>query len=124
MSLTSIFGLFILGLLAGYFSGLVGVGGGVIIVPALVFFFGFSQHAAQGTTLGLLVPPVGILAAYHYYQKGLIDVRTSLIICAGFVLGGYLGGKAAIGISESMLRKIFGLTLVVLGIKMVLQELK
>lgn len=113
-----IIGLLLLGILAGYFSGLVGIGGGVIIVPALVFLFGFSQHAAQGTTLALLVPPIGILAALSYYQKGYVDIKTAAIICVGFLVGGYVGGKLAVGLSESVLKKTFAITLIALGIKM------
>ena len=78
----------LLGLLAGIFSGLIGVGGGVIIVPALVFLFGLSQHQAQGTTLALLVPPIGLLAAWTYYKEGHVDLKIAGLICVGFFLGG------------------------------------
>lgn len=118
MNLFAMFGLLLLGLIAGYFSGLVGIGGGVIIVPALVFLFGFNQHTAQGTTLALLVPPIGILAALSYYQKGYVDIKTAIIICIGFVVGGYLGGKLAVGLSESVLKKTFAITLIAIGVKM------
>jgi len=77
----------LLGLAAGILSGLIGIGGGMIIVPALVFLFGFSQHLAQGTTLALLVPPIGILAAWTYYQQGYVDLHTAAYICAGFFFG-------------------------------------
>lgn len=118
MNILVVIGLLLLGLIAGYFSGLVGIGGGVIIVPALVFLFGFSEHTAQGTTLALLIPPIGILAALSYYHKGYVDIKTALIICIGFVIGGYLGGKMAVGFSESILKRIFAITLIVLGAKM------
>ncbi len=118
MSLITIIGLFAVGITAGYFSGLVGIGGGVIIVPALILFFGFHQHLAQGTTLALLVPPIGILAVWRYYREGFVDVRTALMICIGFIIGGYLGSITAIGISEDTLRKIFAGVLIILGIKM------
>lgn len=111
-------GLLILGIFAGYFSGLVGIGGGVIIVPALVLIFGFSQHTAQGTTLALLIPPIGIFAFLSYYQKGFVDIKSAIIICIGFILGGLLGGKMAVEISESVLRKIFAILLILLGIRM------
>jgi len=111
-----LFGLLLLGIFAGYFSGLVGIGGGIIIVPALVLLFGFSQHTAQGTTLALLIPPIGILALISYYQKGYVDVKSAVIICIGFVIGGYLGGRMAIGFSEDLLKKIFAIILIALGV--------
>ena len=77
------------GLLVGVLSGMVGVGGGIILVPILVIFFGFSQHTAQGTSTAMLLPPIGILAAWTYYQKGMVDVKAAALMCAGFVLVGY-----------------------------------
>lgn len=118
MSTLVIIGLLVLGIIAGYFSGLVGIGGGVIIVPALVLLFGFTQYAAQGTTLALLVPPIGILAVWKYYQKGFVDIKTASIICIGFVIGGYIGSITAVNIPQDTLRKIFAVLLVILGIKM------
>lgn len=115
-NLVFILGLLLLGMVAGYFSGLVGIGGGIIIVPALILLFGFSQHAAQGTTLALLIPPIGILAVISYFQKGYVDVKSAIIICIGFVIGGYLGGKMAINISEEVLKKIFAVALVTVGV--------
>ncbi len=113
-------GLLILGLIAGYFSGLVGVGGGIIIVPTLVLLFGFTQHTAQGTTLALLIPPIGIFAAWEYYQKGFVDIKTAAIICAGFIIGGYFGGLTAVNIPQEILKKVFASVLIGVGIKMLL----
>src|SRR6476659_10448299 len=93
MSLHVIILLILIGFAAGTLSGLVGVGGGIIIVPALVFFLGFSQQAAQGTSLGLLLLPAGILAVINYYNKGFIDLKVVGIMCAAFVFGGWLGSK-------------------------------
>lgn len=118
MSAVVIIALFILGIVAGYFSGLVGIGGGVIIVPTLVLLFGFSQYTAQGTTLALLIPPIGILAVWKYYQKGFVDIKTASIICVGFIVGGYLGSLTAVNIAQDTLRKIFAILLIGLGIKM------
>src|ERR1044072_790552 len=101
----------IIGLLAGMLSGLIGVGGGIIIVPALVFFLGFSQKEAQGTSLGLLLLPIGILAVINYYQKGFIDVKIVGIMAVAFVLGGWLGSKLALAISEAALKRIFAIVL-------------
>ena len=111
MTLQLIILLVIIGLAAGVLSGLVGVGGGIIIVPALVFFLGFTQHEAQGTSLGLLLLPVGILAVLNYYNKGYIDVRVVLVMCAAFVLGGWLGSKLALSLSQEVIRKIFAVVL-------------
>jgi len=111
-------GLLLVGLIAGYFSGLIGIGGGVIIVPALVLLFGFTEHTAQGTTLALLVPPIGILAVMSYYQKGYVDIKTAIIICIGFVVGGFIGGKMAVSINETTLRKVFAVVLILLGARM------
>ncbi len=115
-NLVFILGLLLLGIVAGYFSGLVGIGGGIIIVPALILLFGFSQHAAQGSTLALLIPPIGILAVISYFQKGYVDVKSAIIICIGFVVGGYLGGKMAITVSEEVLKKIFAVALIAVGV--------
>jgi uncharacterized membrane protein YfcA len=113
-------GYLLLGLLAGVLSGFIGIGGGVLIVPALVFIFGFSQHQAQGTTLALLVPPVGILAAWTYYKQGFVDIRVATIIIAGFVVGSWVGARYATQISNEALGKAFGVALIVIGAKMVI----
>jgi len=108
----------ILGVLAGILSGLVGIGGGVVIVPALVFLFGFSQQSAQGTTLALMVPPIGILAAWTYYRQGHVDLKIAGFVCLGFLLGGLLGAKFASGLSNVMLERIFGIALLLISLKM------
>lgn len=108
----------VLGLVAGILSGLIGIGGGIIVVPALVFLFGFSQHSAQGTTIALMVPPIGILAAWEYYSNGMVDLKAASILCIGFVLGGYFGAKLAIGLPKYYLEKFFGLALLLVSLKM------
>jgi uncharacterized protein len=108
-----------LGLVAGVLSGLIGIGGGTIIVPALVFIFGFSQHVAQGTTLALLVPPIGLLAAWTYYREGYVDLGVAAYICAGFFLGGLAGAKMAAGLSNVLLERIFGVALLLIALKMI-----
>lgn len=110
----------LLGLVAGALSGLIGIGGGIIIVPALVFLFGFSQLKAQGTTIALMIPPIGLLAALTYYRKGYVDVTVAALVCIGFVLGGLIGANAAIGISNVVLEKIFGVILLFIALKMLL----
>jgi uncharacterized membrane protein YfcA len=109
----------ILGLVAGILSGLIGIGGGVIIVPALVFLFGLSQHEAQGTTLALLVPPIGILAAWTYYKQGFVDLKVAAFICLGFFLGGLFGAKIATSLSNVQLERIFGVALLLISLKMI-----
>ena len=109
----------LLGVLAGVFSGMIGLGGGIIIVPALVFFFGMTQHQAQGTTLALLVPPIGLLGAWVYYRQGYVDLKAAALICAGFVIGSFFGARVSVGLSEDVLQKVFGVALLLIGVKMI-----
>ena len=118
MNTETILILIVIGLAAGTLSGLVGVGGGIIIVPALVFFLGFSQQAAQGTSLGLLLLPAGILAVINYYRQGFIDLKVVGIMCAAFVLGGWLGSKLALSLSQEVVKKIFAVVLFYTAFKM------
>ena len=118
MSGQIVFILVLIGLFAGMLSGMIGVGGGIIIVPALIFFVGFTQKEAQGTSLGLLLLPIGILAVMNYYNKGLIDIKVVGIMAASFVVGGFLGSKIALAISEDALKKIFAIVLFYTGLKM------
>jgi len=110
--------LIVIGLVAGMLSGLVGVGGGIIVVPALVFFLGFNQLQAQGTSLGLLLLPVGILAVVSYYNKGFIDIRVIGIMAAAFVIGGWLGSKLAVSLPELTVKRIFAVILFYTAFKM------
>ena len=103
--------LVLIGLASGMLSGLVGVGGGIIIVPALVFFLGFSQHEAQGTSLGLLLLPVGILAVMNYYNKGYIDSKVVLVMSIAFIAGGWAGSKIALMMPELVIKRIFAIVL-------------
>lgn len=111
----------LLGLAAGVFSGLIGLGGGIIIVPALVFIFGLSQHQAQGTTLALMVPPIGLLAAWTYYQHGYVNLKIAALICIGFFLGGLLGARIATGLPSAVLEKIFGVAMLLIALKMIVK---
>jgi len=111
----------VLGVVAGMASGLIGIGGGIIVVPALIYIFGFFQHAAQGTTLAMLIPPIGLLATWAYYKQGYVNIPVAGLLCLGFVLGGYFGAKLAIGFPEVMLRKIFGVCLLVIAGYMIIK---
>ncbi len=107
------------GAVAGILAGLLGIGGAIIVVPALVFFFGMSQQQAQGTSTAFLLLPVGLLGTYVYYQRGLVNVKWALLLAAGFFLGSFVGAKVATSIPNDVLQKIFGSLLIVLGIRMV-----
>ena len=115
MSFQTIALLILVGLLAGMLSGLVGLGGGVIIVPALVFLLGFSQHQAQGTSLGILLLPAGFFAAMNYYKKGYIDIKVVFLLFIGFLVGGWLGSKISVSLPETVLKKIFAVALVLIA---------
>jgi uncharacterized protein len=111
-----------IGVAAGILAGLVGVGGGIIIVPALVYFFGMDQHTAQGTSLAVLLPPSGLFAFLGYYKAGHVDVGIALVIVAGMFLGGYIGGGWAQQISGPALRKGFAVFMVLAAVKMFFQK--
>lgn len=108
----------LLGFAVGAFSGVVGIGGGILFVPALVWLLKMDQYKAQGTSLGALLAPVGILGFLEYYRKGHADLRVALLLAVGFTVGGYFGAAAAIDVPEVWLRRIFAVTLVVVGGRM------
>jgi len=112
----------VLGVAVGIVSGMIGIGGGILIVPALVYFFHMSQHRAQGTSLGTLLAPIGILGFLVYYRAGNVDVKAAVMIAIGFALGGYFGGVWAQHVPEVVLRRAFGIVLLVAGLKMLLQK--
>jgi uncharacterized protein len=108
----------LVGIAAGVLGGLVGVGGGIIIVPALVYFIGFSQKTAQGTSLGLIMLPVGILGVLQYYKQGHVDFRVVGILAIGFLLGSYFGSKIALSLPQETIKKIFAVLMIIIAIKM------
>ncbi len=108
----------LVGVAVGMVSGVVGIGGGILFVPALVWLLGMDQHKAQGTSLGALLAPVGILAFWEYYRKGNADIRVAALLAAGFLVGSYFGAVGAQHVSEIWLRRIFAVTLVVVGGRM------
>lgn len=122
MDLTTVIILLVIGLLAGFASGMVGIGGGVVIVPALVYFLHLSQHEAQGVSIGMLLMPVGFLAAFNYYKSGNFNFSYSAIIGLSFVLGAFLGSKVSLNIDEVLMKRIFGVVMLLLSIKMILSK--
>ena len=107
-----------IGVFAGVVGGMVGIGGAILMIPALVFFMGFSQQMAQGTTLAAMIPPIGLLAAYAYYQKGFVNIPVAACIAAGFLIGGFFGGKLSVQIDATILRKGFALFLLIISVRM------
>ena len=123
MPIQEIFIILIIGLMAGVLSGLVGVGGGIILVPALVYFLHYTQHQAQGTSLGVLTFPVVILAFLTYYHEckkmnAPLDFKVIALLAVGFIVGGYFGGNLAVRIDKDVLKKIFAVILLYTAFKM------
>ena len=115
--MTTLLGLLALGLVAGMLSSMVGIGGGVVIVPALVILFAVSQKTAQGTSLAMLLPPIGIFAVINYYKAGYVDFKIAGVLCLAFIVGSYFGSKFALNLQESTLKRIFGVFLMILAVK-------
>lgn len=119
MTINEITILVCIGLAAGAFSGMFGIGGGLVMVPAMVFFLAMSQHQAQGTSLGVLVIPVAAVAAFNYYKEGELNVKYALIIGLTFVIGGYFGSKLSLGMSQLMIKRAFGVLMLVMALKLI-----
>ena len=107
-----------IGLFAGAFSGVLGIGGGIIIIPALVYFLKMSQHAAQGTTLALMLPPITLMSTYVYWKAGHVDLRVCAYLCVGFLAGSYFGGKIAVILPAAILKKGFAIFLVCVAVQL------
>jgi len=123
MTAETLITILLIGLAAGFISGLVGVGGGIVMVPALIFFMGYTQHQAQGTSLGVLTLPVVILASFYYYQQCQkmgtpMDLKVIGFLAVTFIIGAYFGSKTAILINKEILRKIFAIVLLYTAFKM------
>ena len=110
--------LILIGLFAGALSGLLGIGGGLVIVPALVYIAKMTQHQAQGTTLALMLPPITLLSVYAYHKAGNINWTITLFVCIGFFVGSYFGGDLANRLPEAALRKMFAIFLMVAAVHM------
>ncbi len=118
MTLSTIIILIIIGLIAGVLSGMVGVGGGILMVPMFVIFLGLTQHNAQGMSLAVMLPPVTFLAVYNYHKAGEIDWKMAMIASAVFIVGGFIGSKFALKIDQAILKKVFGAMMFIVAIKL------
>jgi uncharacterized membrane protein YfcA len=107
MSISMLLLLLGIGILTGIMAGMLGIGGAIIMIPALVFFMGFSQQTAQGTSLAVMLPPVGILAAFNYYKAGHVNIKFAIILACTFIIGSYFGSRLALNIPQATLKKIF-----------------
>lgn len=112
----------LIGLAAGWLAGLVGIGGGIIIVPALMFFLDFAIQKAQGTSIAAMIPPIGIFAAYVFYKNGNVDIKTSSYIALGFLGGAFLGAYSNHLLTGKVIEKVFALALIVIAIKLLFKS--
>lgn len=122
MSASMLIILLIIGAITGIMAGMLGIGGAIIMIPALVYIMGFSQQMAQGTSLAVMLPPIGIFAAYNYYKAGQANIKFALILAAAFIIGSYFGSKIALTIPQALLKKIFAILLLLVAAKMLLSK--
>lgn len=122
MTLIQFLILVVVGVLSGMLAGVFGVGGAIIVIPALVFMLGLSQHDAQGTSLAFMIPPVGILAAWNYWKAGHVNWKMALVLSLTFVVGAYLGSVFSINIPDKILRRMFGVLMLLIAIKMIFSK--
>jgi uncharacterized protein len=124
MDIQSVIIVILIGVAAGMLSGLVGIGGGLVIVPALVYFLGFSQHTAQGTSLAMILLPVGIFAVIFYYKQGHVDLKVVWLLAAGFIIGSIAGSKVALNLPQETVKKMFAILMILIAIKMLFLDKK
>ena len=122
MSIITCIILIVIGILAGLLSGVVGVGGGLIIIPLLIILLGLSQHEAQGTSLAVMLPPIGILAAINYHKAGFVKWEYSMIIAVTFIIGGYFGSKYAVNLRPEIVKRVFGIVMLIGALKMIFSK--
>jgi uncharacterized membrane protein YfcA len=122
MSISTFIVLIIIGLLAGILSGLVGVGGGIIIIPLLIILLGLTQHQAQGTAIFAMLPPIGILAAMNYFKQGFVKWEYAVVVALTFVIGGYFGSKLSLSLPPQTVRRIFGIVMLIGGFKLIFSK--
>jgi uncharacterized membrane protein YfcA len=122
MSSSVLISLLAIGIVTGIMAGTFGIGGAIIMIPSLVFFMGFSQQMAQGTSLAVMLPPIGIIAAYNYYKAGQANLKYALVLAVAFIIGSYFGSKLALNIPASILKKAFAVLLLVVALKMIFSK--
>ncbi len=122
MSTSIVLILIVIGIITGIMAGMLGIGGAIIMIPALVFLLGISQQTAQGTSLAVMLPPIGVIAAYNYYKAGFVNIKFAIILAVFFLVGSYFGSKFALNIPQNILKKIFGLLLLLVAAKMLLSK--
>lgn len=122
MAITHLILLLIIGLLSGVLAGVLGVGGAIIVIPALVFLLGMPQHEAQGTSLAFMLPPIGILATWNYHKEGFVNWKVALILALTFFIGAYFGSIISVNIPAKVLKKAFGILLLIVAVKMIFSK--
>lgn len=122
MATSTLLILILIGIITGIMAGMLGIGGAIILVPALVYILGLSQQAAQGTSLAVMLPPIGIIAAYNYYKAGQVNMKFALLLAACFIVGSYFGSKLSLTLPEAVLKKTFGILLLAVAMKMLLSK--
>ena len=118
MGITTLLLLIIIGLVAGTLGGMVGLGGGIILIPALILIMKLDQQTAQGTSIAVMLPPIGLFAVYNYYKAGYVNMKYAMVIAAAFAVGGFFGSSLALKLSPDVMRKVFSVILVVIALKM------
>jgi len=122
MSTSMLLILIVIGIITGIMAGMLGIGGAVIMIPALVYLLGISQQTAQGTSLAVMLPPIGVIAAYNYYKAGHVNIKFAIILAVFFLVGSYFGSKLALTLPQPLLKKIFGVLLLLVAAKMLLTK--
>ena len=122
MTLNEVIIILVTGLAAGFLSGSMGVGGGIIVVPSLVFVLGFTTQQAQGTSLALMTMPVMLVATLNYYKAGSVNVKVAILMALTFVIGGYIGSKVSVHIPEKIMKKAFGVLMIIAALKMMFSK--
>ena len=122
METTTALILTLIGLMAGVFGGIFGVGGAIVMIPAMVYFLGVDQHTAQGTSLAVMLPPIGLFAAYNYYKAGQVNIWYAVIIAISFMIGGYFGSKIALNLPEQLMKKVFAVFLILIAVKLIFSK--
>ena len=122
MSVTTLIIILIIGVVTGVVAGMLGIGGAIVMIPALIYFLGFSQQMAQGTSLAVMLPPIGVIAAYNYWKAGQVNLKFALILAVAFLIGSYFGSKLALNLPQPVLKKIFGILLLLVAANMLFSK--